>query len=151
MVAGLAAYLRALPSKWKTDLEDPKLLKALIKLLQRQIPAFPNQPAVANAKPKVPMVWNGQVFDKSCLVDSGTKFDGDSACPNIDDIHKLDADKAVFSPGGSNSAGSGIVFQPGRHRRPARPAAASSALASFAYPTRRGIRTHRAVGASCRP
>lgn len=33
MVAGLAAYLRALPSKWKTDLEDPKLLKALIKLL----------------------------------------------------------------------------------------------------------------------
>lgn len=113
MVAGLAAYLRALPSKWKTDLEDPRLLKALIKVLQRQIPPFPNQPAAANAKRKVPTVWNGQVFDKSCLVDSGTKFPGDSACPNIDDIYKPEADKAVFSPGGNDNGGTGIVFQPG--------------------------------------
>lgn len=74
---------------------------------------FHAKPAVANAKPRVPTVWNGQVFDKSCLVDSGTKFDGDSACPNIDDIYKPDADKAVFSPGGSNNGGTGIVFQPG--------------------------------------
>lgn len=67
LVSGIAAYLRGLPSKWKTDLEDPRLLKSLIKLLQRQIPAFPVQPAVPNFKAKVPTVWNGQVFEYNCL------------------------------------------------------------------------------------
>jgi hypothetical protein len=118
MVAGVAAYLRALPSRWTTDLQDPRLLKALIKLLQRQIPNFPDRPAIPNAKFKVPTVWNGQVFDHSCLLDTkeadpkNPGFPGDSVCPNIDDIKKPDADKAVFSPGGSND-GPAIVFQPG--------------------------------------
>ncbi|KAK1832080.1 pectate lyase superfamily protein-domain-containing protein [Podospora conica] len=116
LVAGLAAYLRALPSKWKKDLEDPRLLKALIKLLQRQLSDFPGQPAKANVKFKVPTVWNGQVFGLNCLVDSDTLFYGNSPCPNIDDIYKPDADKAVLSPGGGGGGGggSGIVFQPGR-------------------------------------
>ncbi len=119
MVAGLAAYLRGLPSRWAADLQDPRQLKALIKLLQRKIPDFAPQPVyMVNSKAKVPTVWNGQVFEFSCLLDTKAAdpakpgFPGDAACPNIDDIKKPDADKLPLSPGGV-TGGETITYQPG--------------------------------------
>jgi hypothetical protein len=126
LVAGMAAYLRSLPSRWKNDLRDPRLLKALIKVLQRKLMISGNMPPAAAIPAgkydnQVPTAWNGQVFEESCLLDTHeanpnnpkASFLLDLNCPIINEIYQNDADKARFTPGGSRNSGDAIQYEPG--------------------------------------
>jgi hypothetical protein len=122
LVAGIAAYLRSLDSKWKVDLQDPRLLKALIKRLERRLQVDPYEfPSPMPLPPgrgdiKVKTAWNGQVYDKSCLLHTqsagGDGFPGDFLCPDINEIYQPDADRRAFGPA-QGSGGAAIQYQPG--------------------------------------
>jgi len=120
LVAGTAAYLRGLESPWKEQLKNPKNLKALIKLLQRQVqtgdspmvPEFARVPA-NKKQDKVPTLWNGQNRDRNCLQHADDE-EMQQICPNIDDMLRPDADKRLNSPtSNSNTHGGAIQFHPG--------------------------------------
>lgn len=85
-VAALAAYLRALPSAWSTQLEEPANVKKLIRLLHRRFAV--NNPSTRWPDPSLrkPVIWNGQVGDKNCLIDYDTKddWDKDNSCPTLE-------------------------------------------------------------------
>ncbi|KFY05268.1 hypothetical protein O988_00131 [Pseudogymnoascus sp. VKM F-3808] len=86
-VAGLAAYLKQLPSQWHDQMNQPssagpKAVKAMIVALQR--PIVRSQPA----RPKglgrtVPLVWNGMIKNVNCLVPNDD--DPENDCPNLPD------------------------------------------------------------------
>ena len=122
LVAGIAAYLRSLDSRWKVDLQDPRLLKALIKRLERRLQVDPYEfPSPMPLPPgrgdiKVKTAWNGQVYDKSCLLHTqsagGDGFPGDFLCPDINEIYQPNADRIGFGPA-QGSGGAAIQYQPG--------------------------------------
>jgi len=78
LISGLAALLRSMPTRWKTDLEKPRNVKALIQHLSRHIQAerhpaliYAKNQRLENAKDKAPFIWNGQVDElRNCLIDS---------------------------------------------------------------------------------
>ncbi|KAK1963446.1 pectin lyase-like protein, partial [Colletotrichum sublineola] len=85
-VAGLAAYLRSLPTKWQTQLEEPRNVKKMIRLLHRRFAVKNPQYGWPLDRSRLkPIIWNGQVGDKNCLIDYDTKseWDTDNACPDI--------------------------------------------------------------------
>lgn len=94
-VAALAAYWRSLDTKWKTQLEDPANVKKLIQLFHRRYGFFNPQNGKSyqiSARSK-PVIWNGQVKDKNCLIHYDTRDTWDAttkACPEIpDDLSTL--------------------------------------------------------------
>ncbi|KAK0673186.1 pectate lyase superfamily protein-domain-containing protein [Cercophora samala] len=128
LVAAMAANLRSLPSKWKEDLKNPRILKALIKQLSRPLPMGKKN----DAKPKIPdakidtlvkTAWNGQVFDIGhCLLDtteakgsSGNK-ELDKICGTIEDIKKADSDRALLPANGGGQTGGGESGIPIEHK-----------------------------------
>ncbi|KDN67309.1 putative 1,3-beta glucanase [Colletotrichum sublineola] len=104
-VAALAAYLRSLPSPWKTQLQEPRHVKKMIRLLHRRFTLrYPS--SVPNPSLRKPIIWNGQVGDKNCLVDYDTRsqWDTDNACPEID----KDLDKEMGQGETVEPCGAGI-------------------------------------------
>ncbi|KAK4040087.1 pectate lyase superfamily protein-domain-containing protein [Parachaetomium inaequale] len=95
LVAGLVAYYRGLPlpEPWKAQLQKPRNVKALITHFQR--PLDITDPSVVpdafGPQEVKPIIWNGQVFDHSCLLDR--PFNGDDACGDA-----LPADLGTLSP-----------------------------------------------------
>jgi hypothetical protein len=99
-VAGLAAYLRGLPSKWQDQLKKPRLVKKLISHLERQLNIDnPDLASYYNSKkpklPWTPSVWNGVLGLRNCLLDDSksTYTTPDKKvlkCPDIpDDLDKI--------------------------------------------------------------
>nr|CDP24152.1 Putative Glycoside Hydrolase Family 55 [Podospora anserina S mat+] len=127
-VAGLAAYWRSLPSKWQTQLEEPANVKKLIRLFHRRYGFWnaqraKNFPILAQSKP---VIWNGQVKDKNCLVDYDTRqtWDTTKACPDIPDRlstlpenpgESVNCNNPAPPPNSKRQAGSGgsCPFTPG--------------------------------------
>ncbi|KAF2993713.1 hypothetical protein E8E14_002289, partial [Neopestalotiopsis sp. 37M] len=92
-VAALAAYFKALPSKWQGQLnqessDGPRAVKALISTLQRYITTpTQNNPALRRL-----MVWNGMDQSDNCLLENDS-----SNCPELpDDITACDV-TALFA------------------------------------------------------
>ncbi|KFX87604.1 hypothetical protein V490_08138, partial [Pseudogymnoascus sp. VKM F-3557] len=81
-VAGLAAYYRSLPSPWEAQLTSPARVKKLIRLFHRRFQV--SREPVPDAEKK-PVIWNGQVGQKSCLSDYNTRgtWDTEHVCPEI--------------------------------------------------------------------
>lgn len=110
LVAGLAAYFRGLPlpEPWKTQLRKPRTVKALITHFHRRLiiindPRIP--PGPQGLQDIKPIIWNAQVFDKSCLLDR--PFPGGDVCGD-----PLPLDLGTLSPAGGepvqgNGDGSG--------------------------------------------
>jgi hypothetical protein len=105
----LVAYYRGLPlpKPWKTQLRKPSTVKALIWHFHRRL--YINDPSVppdgGRLQDITPIIWNAQVFDRSCLLDR--PFDGDDICGD-----PLPADPSTLSPNGGepvqgNGDGSG--------------------------------------------
>ncbi|KAK2598031.1 hypothetical protein QQS21_005868 [Conoideocrella luteorostrata] len=81
-VAGLVAYLRSLPSKWQTSLQDPANVKKMVQILHRRV--YPRDTTVEPLNtPWMKMIWNGQIGKYSCLVDYDTNWPGRHKCPFI--------------------------------------------------------------------
>ncbi|XXG95201.1 hypothetical protein Hte_001461 [Hypoxylon texense] len=100
-VAALAAYLRSLPSAWSTQLENPANVKKLIKLLHRRFALKNPSTRFPDPSLRKPVIWNGQVGDKNCLIDYATKadWDKDGACPEIDqDLSQEQNDGQTVQP-----------------------------------------------------
>lgn len=110
----MVAYFRALPlpGDWSTQLQKPAAIKALIRNFQRRLiiadPSVPpDESGVTDIKP---FIWNGQVFDKSCLLDR--PFEGDSVCGD-----ELPADLGTLSANGGESIqgnGDGSAYPDGQ-------------------------------------
>ncbi|EGX95260.1 exo-beta-1,3-glucanase [Cordyceps militaris CM01] len=81
LISGLAAYLRALDSKWKVELRDPRNLLKLIRYLSRKLhvtreedeygghgspPGNDDNREDEAIQPHI--IWNGQVKNENCLV-----------------------------------------------------------------------------------
>ena len=91
LVAGLAAYFRGLPlpDPWKKQLQKPKTVKTLIahfhhRRLDINDPDIPPNPW--RLLDKKPVIWNAQIFEKSCLLDRpfvGGKACGDPLPPDL--------------------------------------------------------------------
>ncbi|KAL2203357.1 hypothetical protein CC79DRAFT_1337984 [Sarocladium strictum] len=100
MAAGLVAYLRSLPSeKWSTHLEDPAVVKQMVSQLQiaRTIQWTAGDGV---ERSRMRYLWNGQIKDKSCLVE---KAEG---CP--------DWLLGPAGPGGPGGSGQGeVTYNPG--------------------------------------
>lgn len=84
-----------MPSKWQTQLQEPANVKKLIRVLHRRFAVKnPINYPEDNSKRK-PVIWNGQVGSKSCLIDYDTKstWDTGGRCPTIpDDLSTLPND-----------------------------------------------------------
>jgi hypothetical protein len=66
-------YLRALPSKWKTQLENPKLVKKLIHYLMRSLDIDDPDTKYSKENPereRVAFIWNGMIGSMNCLLDT---------------------------------------------------------------------------------
>ncbi|KAH9896206.1 hypothetical protein F4778DRAFT_793935 [Xylariomycetidae sp. FL2044] len=107
-VSGLVAYLRALPSPWQEQLQEPARIKTLIRLFERPLPLDGTPEAE-----RVPFVWNGHVLENHCLFDTNLAL-----CPEIpEDL--VPGSCGLFSsspssilardclPGGGGTAGGG--------------------------------------------
>lgn len=116
MVAGLAAYLRSLNSPWKAQLEKPTNVKKMIRIMHRHI--LSNDESGATIPGNVPIIWNGQVGDKSCLSDYDTRaqWDDTNLCPeinkNLDDVSE-DEIEPITSPGGDDAESKQIDWSEG--------------------------------------
>lgn len=80
-------------TKWQTQLREPANAKKLIQILHRYITPTDDELKRGGFDPsakKMKVIWNGQVGDKSCLVDYDTRNSWDNGdtkhCPDIDDI-----------------------------------------------------------------
>ncbi len=92
-----------MPDPWKTQLQKPRTVKALITHFhgRREIsdPQIPPDPW--GLQDKKPVIWNAQVFEKSCLLDR--PFVGDEPCGEV-----LPPDLGSLSPtGGEPVQGNG--------------------------------------------
>ncbi|KAM0254537.1 hypothetical protein ACHAQJ_006697 [Trichoderma viride] len=87
-VAALAAYFRSLPSPWQEKLREPSNVKKMIQIFHRR---FLIEGVSVALETRRPVIWNGQVGEKSCITDFLTKedWDKDKVCPDID----IDFDK----------------------------------------------------------
>src|SRR5437773_7615686 len=82
-VAALVAYFRRLPSVWTNHLRNPANVKVLISKFQRRI--LNSDPALTGVfGDTVPFIWNGQMLDKTCMVD--TDIELDTFCPTIEEF-----------------------------------------------------------------
>lgn len=116
-MAALAAYLRGLNSPWKTQLEDPANVKKLIRILHRRFAVLHYKFYVTPADRK-PVIWNGEVGDKSCVADyaSRANWDHDKVCPTIDD--NLDNVSLDPPPGQTvGQCGAGVGGNPTKRKR----------------------------------
>ncbi|PGH19017.1 hypothetical protein AJ79_00051 [Helicocarpus griseus UAMH5409] len=86
-VAGLAAYMRSLPSPWKDQLTSPANMKKMVKLFHRRFTVTKVRQDVDISDPglRKPIIWNGQVGENSCLsnYDTVNDWDTDNVCPDI--------------------------------------------------------------------
>ena len=128
LVAGLVAYYRGLPlsEPWKTQLQKPRNVKALITHFHRRLHTEDPSvlPEVEGRQDIKPIIWNAQVMDHSCLLDR--PFAGDDACgpPLPADLSTLplDGGESVKGNGDGSQHGSGqggrigstITYQPGK-------------------------------------
>lgn len=85
LVAGLAAYMRSLPSKWQDQLEEPENVKKMITLFHRRFAI--DRKLNVEPRDRKPIIWNGQVGGKSCLThyDTRNEWDTDNVCPDIEE------------------------------------------------------------------
>ena len=97
LVSGLVAYFRGLPlpEPWKTQLRNPRTVKALIAHFHRRLDindlsVLPDSSGLQDVKP---IIWNAQVFKQSCLLDR--PFNGDEVCGD-----PLPPDLGSLSPAG---------------------------------------------------
>ncbi|KAI1771426.1 pectin lyase-like protein [Hypoxylon cercidicola] len=111
-VAALAAYLRSLPSAWSTQLQNPANVKKMIRLLHRRFALRNPSTRWPDPSLRKPVIWNGQVGDKNCLIDYATKatWDTDNACPDIDqDLSQEQNDGQTVQPCAQGAEGNPLV------------------------------------------
>ncbi|KAH7309717.1 peptidase S8/S53 domain-containing protein [Stachybotrys elegans] len=88
MVAGLVAYLRALPiTSGRWDFTRPSVVKEVIERLSKTLTI--QVPGVTSQDKSAPVIWNGQMLDVNCFLVNGPN------CPSW------------MSPGGGGSDGGG--------------------------------------------
>ncbi|RYP18793.1 hypothetical protein DL765_003728 [Monosporascus sp. GIB2] len=103
MTAGLACYFRALPSPWQEQLRDPANVKKMIRLFHRKLDIW--MPQVTSNQDYKPSIWNGQVREKSCLLDiDNTPWDGWELCPDINRDLSQQPDNGAPVSGGCDSS-----------------------------------------------
>lgn len=122
LVAGLVAYYRGLPLRepWKTQLQKPSIVKALITHFHRRLDINDRRlpPDPLGLQDVKPVVWNAQVFTNSCLIherpwiDDNHLFCGD---PLPDDLGTLSPNggEPVQGNGGDINGGQTITYQSG--------------------------------------
>lgn len=83
MVAALIAYWRDLPSRWKSQLELPANAKKLVTVMHRPFSVPGREMDYLSRR----IIWNGQVFNKNCLIDRPANDKDDLAlkCPKLRD------------------------------------------------------------------
>lgn len=113
-VAALAAYFRAVPSPWQSQLSKPSNVKKLIQLFARR---FAVEGHNVDPTARRPIIWNGQVGEHSCLRDYGSKEDWAKVCPTI----KENLEDEPVNPGQPvepcDAGQAGSSANPGRRRR----------------------------------
>ncbi|KAL4993274.1 hypothetical protein BDV10DRAFT_199829 [Aspergillus recurvatus] len=80
--AALAAYFRAVPSRWRDQLIRPANVNKLIQLFARR---FAIDGVNVNPEARRRVIWNGQVGEHSCLLEYGSNKPWAQACPIIQD------------------------------------------------------------------
>ncbi|KAK2030564.1 pectin lyase-like protein [Colletotrichum zoysiae] len=112
-VAALVAYYRAMPSPWQADLMEPANVKKLIRLFHRRLAAVTANDANGNPIPvdprdRRPLIWNGQVRDRSCLRTgdyNDLTWAGRNLCPTIDDLSSQPDNGQTVEPCGPGTGG----------------------------------------------